>query len=264
MRALHADSLGTAVIADRTNGVVEIGSITDLGTSVPSCRDWSLADLVWHLAEVQHFWAWTIAHRPAGPDQYGRPERPADDSLADLLADCCARLVGALDAADPDEPAWSWSDDHTVGFTVRRQSHESLIHFVDAVLAAGAPVPDIDAFLAADGVDELLGVMLAGVPEWADFASDGSTASIEAADTGDRWLLGFGRMTGTSPDSGTAYDLDAVELLTVGADGDATIRGSAVDLDLWLWGRADGSVLDVEGDDAFADRLRTMVAESTR
>ena len=30
---------------------------------VPGCPDWSLADLVWHLAEVQHFWAWMVRTR---------------------------------------------------------------------------------------------------------------------------------------------------------------------------------------------------------
>ena len=39
--------------------------------------------------------------------------------------------------ADPAEPAWTWSAEQTVGFTLRRQAHEALIHRLDAEQTAG-------------------------------------------------------------------------------------------------------------------------------
>ncbi|MGM3262735.1 maleylpyruvate isomerase N-terminal domain-containing protein, partial [Klebsiella pneumoniae] len=74
-----------------------------------------------------------------------------------------ADLVAELRAADPAEPAWSWSADRTVGFTVRRQAHEALVHRLDAEQAAGA-VTALDPALAADGVHEALAVMFGAEP----------------------------------------------------------------------------------------------------
>ena len=62
--------------------------------------------------------------------------------------------------------------------------------------------------LGADGVDDMIGVMLSGVPEWASFEHRRGVIELRTRDTGDSWTLAFGRMIGTSPESGTAYDLD--------------------------------------------------------
>ena len=34
---------------------------------VPGCPGWDLGDLVWHLAEVQHFWTWIVRSRAQDP-----------------------------------------------------------------------------------------------------------------------------------------------------------------------------------------------------
>ena len=116
------------------------------GAEVPSCPDWDVDDLLWHLGgEVQHFWAWTIAHRPEVPRDWAEQERPAGrDELLALLDHAHEDLVRRLRGAHPTDPAWSWADDprlHTVGFTMRRQAHEALIHRVDAELAVGSARP---------------------------------------------------------------------------------------------------------------------------
>lgn len=244
--------------------LADLGRRHRLATPVPTCGDWTLGDLVWHLAEVQDFWVFVIANRPDGPDSYVRPDRPPDDELADLLADRCDGLLDVLAQADPADTAWSWSVDQTVGFTLRRQTHEALIHHVDGLLAVGEPMPDVDAAVAADGVDELVGVMLTGIPEWADFAPAPDTVRVITTDEPGTWTLTFGRMTGTSPTSGTTYDIDAAELVDDFDDPSTTISGRALDLDLWLWGRRDVSALTITGDPAGADRLRAQVAESTQ
>src|SRR5689334_22834671 len=135
----------------------------DPAAPVPSCPEWTATDLLWHLVCVQDWWSWCIENRPKSPhtDGYEEPERPA--SYGDMLEQHAAtfgRLVSALEQADPKEEAYTWKDDEqTVGFTYRRQAHEALIHRVDAELAAGVEIAEIDARLAADGVDEVLAVM---------------------------------------------------------------------------------------------------------
>lgn len=255
---------GPDVIVRHGLGLAQIAETHAPSTAVPTCGDWNLADLTWHLAEVQDFWAYIIAHRPTGPDSYEQPARPPDGQLAQLLSDRCRQLADVLEGVDRSETAWSWSDDRTVGFTTRRQSHEALIHHVDAILATGGDLPDIDPALAADGVDELVRVMLSGVPDWASYAPSDRTLLISATDTGHSWPLGLGRMTGTSPDTGTTYDLSAMEVLD-GLDAPTTIiEATAAQLDLWMWGRSGGDVVHIGGDPVGASFLRDAIAESTQ
>jgi hypothetical protein len=191
----------------------------------------------------------------------GRP-----DSYGDLLAAFdfeSARLVRVLDERADDVPAWTWSDDRTVGFVRRRQAHEALIHRVDAEQAARL-TPEVEPELAVDGVDELLTVFVGGIPEWATFESDGARLQVDATDERRSWRLAFGRMRGTSPASGTDYDLPAVEVVSDVAAPDTLIAGTAADLDLWLWGRGPIEPLIVTGDPDLAARLRALVAEDTQ
>ncbi|MDJ0769392.1 MAG: maleylpyruvate isomerase N-terminal domain-containing protein [Ilumatobacter sp.] len=252
------------MIARHGAGLAELGRRHSPSTPVPTCGDWRLADLVWHLAEVQDFWCHVIGNRPAGPDSYDRPSRPADDELGDLLADRCRRLVSLLTDADPAEHAWSWADEQTVGFTVRRQSHEALVHHVDGLLAVGEPVPTVDPALGADGVDELVGVMLTGVPPWATFTRGTGTIRLDAGGAGRSWSLRFGRMTGTSPTTGTDHDLAALERIDDLDRADTVIEAPALDLDLWMWGRLPDEHVSVAGDPDAVARLRQTIAESTQ
>jgi len=263
MAARYPSSIWTNLIEGHTMALASLAERHPLDTGVPSCGDWTLADLVWHLAEVQSFWVYAIANRPAGPESYSEPERPDGERLAGLLRATCAQLVSALEPAHADEPAWSWSNDHTVGFTLRRQTHEALIHHIDGVLAVGEPMPIIDPLVAADGVDELVTVMLSGVPEWADFTPDGTTIVLATSDTGHSWSAAIGRMRGIAPDSGLDIDLPALELIDRAVAPAATISAPAQALDLWLWGRAASDAISVEGDSSEAQRLRAIIAATT-
>ena len=258
MHGRHPDAVGPAVIREHALGLAEIAGHVPLDTPVPTCPGWSMADLVWHLTEVEVFWAHVITDRPEGPDSFEEPTRPPEAELVDGLRRAATSLVDALAGVDPNEPAWSWSDDHTVGFTLRRQSHEAVVHHVDGRLAAGVELPVIAPRLAADGVDEMIGVMLTGVPDWASFERRPGVIGLRTRDTDDAWTLAFGRMIGTSPESGTDYDLDALD--PVDEPPDAVVEGDAADLHLWLCGRGDLARLDVRGDDRLALELRTIAS----
>ena len=258
MRGRSLDVVGTAVIREHAFGLAAAARQVPLDTLVPTCPDWTMADLVWHLTEVELFWTHVIAERPAGPDSYDEPTRPADRELIDGLERAADSLVDALTGVDPTEAAWSWADEQTVGFTLRRQSHEAVVHHVDGLIAAGLDLPAIPAEFAADGVDEMIDVMLTGVPDWARFERRPGVIELRSRDTDDSWTLAFGRMTGTSPDSGTEYDLDALD--PVDEPPDTVVEGDAFDLHLWLNGRGELAELSVQGDPALAHRLRAVAA----
>lgn len=232
---------------------------------VPSCPDWTTVDLFWHLTEVQWFWGTVVRERADDPAALSAapPQRPSDlDTLGHIYATVSAGLEDVLAAASPDTPVWTWADDKTVGFVRRRQAHEALIHRVDAELTAGQ-TSEIDPALATDGVDEVLRIMHGGIPGWGTFERDGTTVRIETTDTGAGWTVALGRFTGTDPRSGEQHDLTAFEVVddTAAADRpEATVRGSAADLDCWLWGRLAADRVERTGDDDVLARLQSVIA----
>ncbi len=171
-----------------------------------------------------------------------------------------------MERQDPSAECWSWADDgHSVGWVRRRQAHEALIHRVDSEQAAGDRSP-VEPELAADGVDEVLRVQMdVGTPPvWARFEPAGARAVIHLVDRAGSWALEIGRFLGTSPVTGTTYDLPAIRLLPdPPAAPAATLRGTAVDLDLWLWGRGPLEPIVVEGEAAVAEAIREVARDST-
>jgi uncharacterized protein (TIGR03083 family) len=226
----------------------------DPSARVPTCPEWSVDDLLWHLTEVQLFWGAVVRDRLQDPDpaEVGKPERP--DDFADLLAlfgTATAALIDALTTTPGDTEVWTWADDHSASFVCRRQAHEALIHRLDAELVVG-DLTGIDRDLASDGVDEALAIMYGDAPAWGSFTPDGASAVVETADTGRRWTLAFGRFVGTGPESGKLYDLDQFTVVDDETTPAFTVRGSSAELDSWLWGRGPVSVLALDGDrDAF-------------
>lgn len=232
---------------------------------VPSCPEWTGADLLWHLTEVQHFWGSVVAGRLQDPDDVRGLQRPgAYPDLLELFEDSSRGLSEALGAARPEEGVWTWSDDRTVAFVLRRQAHEALIHRVDAELVSGRSVRTADPDLAMDGIDELLEVMVGSPPEWGSFQADGALVGIEVTDLPGAWTLALGRFRGTSPTTGKTHDLEAAGVRQ-GMDGyDLLIRGRAWLLDRWLWGRAGEESPAIDGDQTLVGRVRTLITEATR
>lgn len=231
----------------------------DPGARVPACPDWDAADLLWHLTEVQDFWCHVIEHRPAPPEAYTEPQRPDDyTSLLARFAERSQAFTHALDAAEADEAAWSWSAEQTVGFTFRRQALEALVHRVDAEQAAGRETAPLDPALAADCVDEALDIMFGGEPPWGRFTALPHYVEVRLSDTGDSIWVQPGEFSGTDPESGRVIEgeRDIHVVSDPGVPADAVISGAAADVALWLWRRRDRDGIEVTGDLAVYDRFR--------
>jgi uncharacterized protein (TIGR03083 family) len=232
----------------------------DASAAVPACPAWDARALLGHHAGVLHFWATIIEQRPAGPE--GPDELETPSSYAELLAfheAQAARLVAALEAADPAEPAWTWSDEQTVGFTFRRQAHEALIHRLDAEQTAGEVTP-LDPALAADGVDEALDVMFGGTPPWGTFTGLPHFVRVDITDAAASVWAQLGRFTGTDPESGEHHDVEDINVVPdPGTEPEAVVSGPAAALDAWLWKRGDDREILVTGDPGIRDRFRACV-----
>ncbi|MCR6033682.1 maleylpyruvate isomerase family mycothiol-dependent enzyme [Nocardioides sp. zg-579] len=247
----------------------EVLATCDPAARVPSCPDWTAADLLWHLAEVQGFWARIVRERPSPPDEDSPgPERPATyEGLLAAFDEQSAALVAELEAAGPDAAAWHWAPVRTVGTSYRRQAHEALIHRLDAEQAAGAETP-LDPALAADGVLELVDVMYGGeAPAWGRFEPSAHLVRLDLLDRGASILLRPGTFTGTEPESRRTFDGPHVQVVAReaaagdGSSASAVVAGTAEDLDAWLWQRRDDSRITVTGDPAAYDAFRAAVTQ---
>lgn len=161
----------------------------DLSRPVPTCPDWTVADLLWHIAGVHHRWGRIAAEGvrdEAGARSLERPERPPDDELTGVARAQADRLLTVLADLDPAAPRWNWTDAPQTGaFICRRMAHETTVHRVDAERAAGEATP-VDARLAADGIDELLTVLL---PARGDYAGPSGFLGVAETDSGRAWAV---------------------------------------------------------------------------
>jgi uncharacterized protein (TIGR03083 family) len=221
----------------------------DPDRQVPTCPEWTAADLLWHLTEVQHFWGTIVRGREQSPP---KTDPPRPETYADALAEfetSAAVLADALAETPDDVAVWTWSSDHTIGFVRRRQAHEALIHRLDAELTADA-VTEFDPDLALDGVDEVMRVMFGGMPEWASWEPTGPTGTVRVAGRAAEWPFRMGRQSGTSPESGTVYtDELGLEVLDAADSPSFTVTGSAADLDAYLWNRPTWGEVQVDGNE---------------
>jgi uncharacterized protein (TIGR03083 family) len=228
---------------------------------VPTCPGWTVKDLLGHLVTVQSFWAVVIGDHLDGAAvaDHERSRPPLPDDLAALQAlrsQATTDLLTALRSRDDSEPAWSWFEaDQTVGFTWRMQTHEATMHRVDAELAAGLPVSPVPPEVAEDGVDHVVDVMWAWAPREAERRTTG-VVELLATDSGRRWLVRTFRWSGTAWGQ-TFTDQIGCERTDRG-DPAATVSGTAEDLDLLVWTRAEHGITR-SGDGEVLSELQAML-----
>lgn len=247
------DLIGTESILHFTELLADSAESAPIATPVTTCGDWTLGDLVWHLTEVQDFWTYIINNRPADYTNYVQPDRPDNSQLTADLRSASTKLVESLNACEPSENAWSWSSEQTVGFSIRRQTHEALVHCIDGLLALNLDLPEVAPAVAADGVHEVLTVMLGAGDDPsgndpANFVERTHALGLRATDTADSWEVEIGNY-------GKQLGIRFVEH----PDPRTTITGTALELDLWLWGRLDLATLAITGDQANAQLLGSLV-----
>ncbi|MGI8308755.1 maleylpyruvate isomerase family mycothiol-dependent enzyme [Saccharopolyspora hattusasensis] len=211
---------------------------------VSTCPGWDVRKLVRHLARVYAMARLSLA---LGPDsdrpQPPRPPAEFDDALA-WWEDQLAALRHELSISDPDRPVRAFFPGGTARTWARRMAHETAIHRLDAEHALARLGPDhvheliFDPELAADGIDELLTVLLQ-VPSWAERESKGRVL-YHAPDAGRAWLVEY--RPGLPPLAGAPTDA-ALEV-------DATVAGTADAVYRRAWGRPSTAL--VTGDAALA------------
>ena len=228
------DSDAYIAATDREGAAVSaVASAGDLAAPVPSCPRWNLRQLVGHLGWVYNWVSEHIERRSTTMlSREDFPKPPEGEAVVEWFTGSHARVVAALGDIEPTEAVWAFAGD-TGAFWHRRMAHESLIHRWDAESAAGDPGP-LDSELAADGMDELVEVILPlQVRLGKDPLPEGSL-HLHRTDGEGEWLCRIeeGRLVAER----------------VHARGDVAVRGSGEELDLLLWERLAPDGLEVFGD----------------
>jgi uncharacterized protein (TIGR03083 family) len=232
---------GDYISALRSNGNAAAQAARDLPmeTTVPSCPEWTLRDLAHHLGSHHRWVAGNLDQPPDGKSFKRREEPPADEAIPDWLEAGAEMLATKLAATDPAKPCWTWVPfDDSVGFWARRTTHETAMHRWDTQ-NAGSAVDAIDAELAADGVDEYLGIL--GAFRGRRFPEAGSI-HLHSTDTPGEWLV--------------RLDAEGIQLTREHAKGDVAVRGPASDVLLVLMGRKTMGAVDVFGEAPLFERFR--------
>lgn len=195
------------------------------GRTVPTCPDWTGADVLAHLSAFAMWLRRTFAE----PDGLASALPPVDpeEAVRDwgrTLGD----LLTLLRDADPDDTVPNWSTGgQTAAFWLRRTAQDVAVHRWDAARLASATPEPVPADVARDGVGEYLDVFVTTAFAAGAAPENEVTVRLEMTDLGES----------------VSRDLPHPGPVT-------TLRGTASDLLLGLWHRRDPRDLVADGDPA--------------
>jgi hypothetical protein len=134
-------------------------------------------------------------------------------------------------------------------------AHETVIHRIDAELAAGSESAPIEAAFGLDTVDEVLSVFV-------DWASKAWPEDFQAVLTG-----ADSRVLEIAAPARTWFVVATADGVAVGDTAPAgvatTVRGEPDALARWLWNRGDDGI-EVAGDAALAGQFKRVLAVATQ
>lgn len=237
-----------------------VASAPSLEAQVPTCPEWTLLDLVQHLGRSHRRWAAAVAAGPADAppaetaSQGGPASSWAREALLAWSAESTEQLLSALRDSGAERGCWTWwggsQSPQTCGAVARHQVQHLAVHTYDAHVALGAaqPLPDEPAL---DGVEEFLFTCCATTAAW---PHDPCVVDYHVTD-GRSWRLSLsadGARAARLPTPGTA------NAMMGGDDPDAagaSLRGTASELVLALYGRVPVDSLELDGDRGVFDLL---------
>lgn len=212
---------------------------------VHTCPDWTVSKLVRHIAEV-HTWAarCVVTEPSSGRPEWPKAPRDWDEALA-WWDTGLSTLLQRLHEVPADRPAWTFQGSKVAGFWARRQAHETAIHRLDAELATGHELPSLvfDPEFAADGIDEMLTIMLPRQLVLGRTVDATGRILVHAADAGRTWEIWLA--PGEPP--------VVTDVLDSAVDTDASLAGTADAVYRALWGRPHHAI--VSGDESLLAAL---------
>ena len=255
MTELNAERTRQAIV-EHTRQLAESAVAAGAGLAVPTTPGWTVADLVEHVGQTQHWVAEIIEQRITDPTHLPTqmavlPTEPHEWQA--WLSQSAQRVAGACSDDALDAPVFNPAMDGRsgAGFWISSMLNEAVVHGFDAANAAGRPA-DIDPDIAAALISNHLTMITS--PTWERQRSE-SAHAIQGTGQTMQWLA-----TDTDTDTDTANGAGAwfVERRPDGATwqpgtqpADVTVSGPARSLLLTLTRRL--PLVDREATDIAVD-----------
>lgn len=234
----------------RSNSAMLLAAARQAGfeTPVDYCPGWTVGRLLGHCGKILQRTNLVLQSNSTEiPAEVEQAKLPRDESLFSEFERIYETLCQTMSTCDLDAPGWNFTGSNlTNSFWLRRMSHEIEIHRLDMQDAAAMPITPFDPASAADGIDELLFVLM---PVLASNKGSDVSASfhLHCTDVEGEWLLVVenGVQTATRQH----------------AKGDVAIRGDASSLYQWAWNRrkALGSAIEIIGEPSVATKWDVLV-----
>ncbi len=224
----------------RLSGIV---ADADPGLQVATCPEWTLSELARHVGGGHRWVQRIVATKAQEPVDMStvRLDYPGTAALRALwLRSGAEMLSDSIRDAGSETAVWSWAEDRTVGFWLRRITHDTIIHRVDAEFTIGVQ-PALAPPTAVDGISDLLAAVstLSAVdhpdPILAELRGTGQILQFHATDSGHHWLV--------------SRRPDRVHWTHGQGNADVDLRGAAFDLLLVLYRRAPLDTVEVRGNE---------------
>lgn len=244
MTELNAEHARRGIV-EHTRRMAESAAAAGPAAAVPTASAWTVAELVEHLGQTQHWVAEIIERRITDPtllptEMAVLPTDPAE--WAAWLSESAQRVANACSDEAFDAPVFNAAGDERTGtqFWLTSSLNEAVVHGADAANAAGRRA-DVEAEIGADLITNHFRMLTS--PTWRLFrsasadaiAGTGQTLLWQATDAG-AWFVE------RRPD-GAAWRLDA-------GPADVVVTGPAGSLLLALTRRLplDDDSIRIEGD----------------
>lgn len=245
-------------IDDDTAAIAELLNHAAPTDEVPTCPEWTIADLLEHL--VIQFSNWLPANLTTPVESHdlakirSNYQSSSEDHLSNVtrLEKSVSDFIDLCRRTDLNQPRWAFGGVEPARFWVRRAACEMTVHLTDAA-ASTFSRPSTPPHRVSEAIDETLTGM------WPKLAwtrknfrrlpaptVPAEPAAIHATDTGRTWTLHRG-------DDGTPTT-------TTGSINPGLSVGHAFSADLlaWLWGRPTRHPLHIDGDRLLLDRWNLM------
>ncbi|GAA0477715.1 hypothetical protein Ade02nite_68250 [Paractinoplanes deccanensis] len=198
MTELNADQARQAIL-DHTERLAESAAAAGAAAAVPTAPEWTVADLVAHVGQTQHWVAEIVERRITDPARLPTemavvPGDPREWQA--WLAGAARRVVEAFSDDALDAPVFNAAGDERPGarFWMSSMLNEAVVHGADAAGAAGRPV-DVEPGVAAALISNHFAMLTS--PTWAmrrpgsarAVRGTGQTLQWLATDTEDAWLV---------------------------------------------------------------------------
>ncbi|GAB3399005.1 maleylpyruvate isomerase mycothiol-dependent enzyme family protein [Flindersiella endophytica] len=198
MTELNAEQARRAIV-EHTRRLAEAAAAAGPDAAVPTAPKWTIADLVEHLGQTQHWVAEIIERRITDPTQLPMEMAvlPADPGEWQAwLAESAQRVASACSDDALDAPVFNAAGDGRSGtrFWMSSMVNEAVVHGVDATNTAGWPA-DIDADIAAALISNHLAMLTSPTwemqrPESAHaIRGTGQTLQLTATDHASAWFI---------------------------------------------------------------------------